>query len=117
MHIKTVILAAGQGTRMRSAKPKVLHKIADRALLHHVYDTSRQLENNSVVIVYGHGGELVKEQLQSLDTHWVEQKQQLGTGHAVQQAEEYINADDTVLILYGDVPLLKKTTIAKISFI
>ncbi len=114
MHIKTVILAAGQGTRMRSAKPKVLHKIADRALLHHVYDTSRQLENNSVVIVYGHGGELVKEQLQSLDTHWVEQKQQLGTGHAVQQAEEYINADDTVLILYGDVPLLKKTTIAKL---
>ena len=114
MHIKTVILAAGQGTRMRSAKPKVLHKIADRALLHHVYDTSRQLENNSVVIVYGHGGELVKEQLQTLDSHWVEQKQQLGTGHAVQQAEEYINADDTVLILYGDVPLLKKTTIAKL---
>lgn len=114
MDIKTIILAAGQGTRMRSAKPKVLHKIADRALLQHVYDTSRQLENNSVVIVYGHGGELVKEQLQSLDANWVEQKQQLGTGHAVQQAEEYINEDDIVLILYGDVPLLKKITIEKL---
>ncbi|MCK4841904.1 MAG: bifunctional UDP-N-acetylglucosamine diphosphorylase/glucosamine-1-phosphate N-acetyltransferase GlmU [Methylococcales bacterium] len=114
MAIKTIILAAGQGTRMRSVKPKVLHKIADRALLQHVYDTSQQLENNSVVIVYGHGGELVKEQLSSFDANWVEQKQQLGTGHAVQQAEGYINADDKVLILYGDVPLLKKQTIVRL---
>jgi len=114
MSIKTVILAAGQGTRMRSAKPKVLHKVADRALLHHVYDTSSQLENNSIVIIYGHGGELVKEQLSMLDADWVEQKEQLGTGHAVQQAESYINDDDKVLILYGDVPLLKKTTIDKL---
>ncbi len=114
MEIKTIILAAGQGTRMRSSKPKVLHKIADRALLHHVYDTSNQLENNSIVIVYGHGGELVKQELQSLNANWVEQKQQLGTGHAVQQAEKYINDSDKVLILYGDVPLLKKTTIDKL---
>ncbi len=114
MDIKTIILAAGQGTRMRSAKPKVLHQIANRALLHHVYDTSQQLENNSIVIVYGHEGELVKQQLSSLDANWVEQKQQLGTGHAVQQAEDFIDADDNVLILYGDVPLLKKQTIAKL---
>jgi len=114
MSIKTIILAAGQGTRMRSSKPKVLHKVADRALLHHVYDTSTQLENNSIVIIYGHGGELVKEQLSMLDADWVEQKEQLGTGHAVQQAESYINDDDKVLILYGDVPLLKKTTIDKL---
>ena len=111
MGIKTIILAAGQGTRMRSSKPKVLHKIADRALLHHVYDTSSQLENNSTVIIYGHGGELVKNELQALEASWVEQKQQLGTGHAVQQAESYINDKDKVLILYGDVPLLKKSTI------
>jgi len=114
MSIKTIILAAGQGTRMRSTKPKVLHKVADRALLHHVYDTSTQLENNSIVIIYGHGGELVKEQLSMLDADWVEQKDQLGTGHAVQQAESYINDDDKVLILYGDVPLLKKSTIDKL---
>lgn len=114
MDIKTIILAAGQGTRMRSAKPKVLHKVADRALLHHVYDTSAQLENNSIVIIYGHGGELVKEQLNTLDAKWVEQKEQLGTGHAVQQAEEFINDADKVLILYGDVPLLKKSTIDKL---
>lgn len=114
MEIKTIILAAGQGTRMRSSKPKVLHKISDRALLHHVYDTSNQLENNSIVIVYGHGGELVKQELQSLIVDWVEQKQQLGTGHAVQQAEKYINDNDKVLILYGDVPLLKKSTIDKL---
>jgi bifunctional UDP-N-acetylglucosamine pyrophosphorylase/glucosamine-1-phosphate N-acetyltransferase len=114
MNIKTIILAAGQGTRMRSSKPKVLHKVADRALLHHVYDTSAQLENNSIVIIYGHGGELVKEQLSTLDADWVEQKEQLGTGHAVQQAEGFINDEDKVLILYGDVPLLKKSTIDKL---
>ncbi len=114
MAIKTIILAAGQGTRMRSSKPKVLHKIADRALLHHVYDTSKQLENNSIVIVYGHGGELVKDELTELDARWVEQKQQLGTGHAVQQTDQYIDSNDIVLILYGDVPLLKKSTIDKL---
>ncbi len=114
MDIKTIILAAGQGTRMRSSKPKVLHKVADRALLHHVYDTSAQLENNSIVIIYGHGGELVKEQLNTLNADWVEQKEQLGTGHAVQQAEGFINDSDKVLILYGDVPLLKKSTIERL---
>jgi bifunctional UDP-N-acetylglucosamine pyrophosphorylase/glucosamine-1-phosphate N-acetyltransferase len=114
MSIKTIILAAGQGTRMRSSLPKVLHKVADRALLHHVYDTSKQLDNNSIIVVYGHAGEYVKEKLSSLDATWVEQKEQLGTGHAVQQAESHINDDDKVLILYGDVPLLKKSTIDKL---
>ncbi len=114
MGIKTIILAAGQGTRMRSSKPKVLHKVADRALLHHVYDTSSEIENNSIVIIYGHGGELVKNELQTLNAEWVEQKEQLGTGHAVQQAVNFINDEDKVLILYGDVPLLKKSTIDKL---
>lgn len=111
MHLKTIILAAGQGTRMRSSKPKVLHKIADRTLLRHVHDTCSQLKNNSIVIIYGYGGNIVKAELQELTAKWVEQKQQLGTGHAVQQARQYIDDNDKVLVLYGDVPLLKKSTI------
>lgn len=111
MSIKTIILAAGQGTRMRSSRPKVLHKIANKALLQHVYETSQALENNSVYIIYGHGGETVKQTLSSLNAVWIEQKQQLGTGHAVQQAIHHVEDKDTVLILYGDVPLLKAETI------
>lgn len=114
MTIKTIILAAGQGTRMRSSLPKVLHEIADKPLLQHVYETSRGLPDNSVYIIYGHGGDTVKSGLSTLDATWIEQKEQLGTGHAVQQAVQYIEDDDTVLILYGDVPLLKKHTIENI---
>lgn len=111
MSIKTIILAAGQGTRMRSSRSKVLHEIANKALLHHVYDTSLQLENNTVFIIYGHGGETVKQTLNHFNATWIEQKQQLGTGHAVQQAIHHVNDSDTVLILYGDVPLLKAQTL------
>jgi bifunctional UDP-N-acetylglucosamine pyrophosphorylase/glucosamine-1-phosphate N-acetyltransferase len=111
MSIKTIILAAGQGTRMRSATPKVLHQIANKALLQHVYETSAALVNNSIYVVYGHGGETVKQSLADINVTWIEQKQQLGTGHAVQQAISYVNAADTVLILYGDVPLIKLSTL------
>lgn len=111
-NILTIILAAGKGSRMNSQLPKVLHKLADKPLLHHVYDRCAELENNSVTIVYGHGGELVKASLSHLKVNWLEQKQQLGTGHAVLQAYELINNDDTVLILYGDVPLLSQSSIA-----
>lgn len=111
MSIKTIILAAGQGTRMRSSRPKVLHEIADKALLQHVYETARSLDNNQIYIIYGHGGETVKQTLAALDATWIEQKQQLGTGHAVQQAIHYVEDPDTVLILYGDVPLLKPKTL------
>lgn len=111
MSIKTIILAAGQGTRMRSSRPKVLHEIADKALLQHVYETARSLDNNSIYIIYGHGGETVKQTLAALDATWIEQKQQLGTGHAVQQAIHHVEDPDTVLILYGDVPLLKPKTL------
>ena len=114
MTLKTLILAAGQGTRMRSARPKVLHEIANRSLLQHVYDTSKLLEGNEIVVIYGHGGELVKQTLSSLDVQWIEQKQQLGTGHAVLQADSLIKDDDTVLILYGDVPLLTKQSIDRL---
>jgi bifunctional UDP-N-acetylglucosamine pyrophosphorylase / glucosamine-1-phosphate N-acetyltransferase len=111
MNITTIILAAGKGTRMRSEIPKILHKIANRPLLEHVYDMSKQLANNQIKIVYGHGAELVRESLKHLETSWIEQKQQLGTGHAVQQVTDQIVDTDTVLILYGDVPLLKLTTV------
>ena len=111
MTITTIILAAGKGTRMRSALPKIMHKIADRSLLEHVYAMSEQLPSNKVKIIYGHGGELVRESLDYLDANWIEQKQQLGTGHAVQQVTDQINDSDTVLILYGDVPLLKLETV------
>jgi bifunctional UDP-N-acetylglucosamine pyrophosphorylase / glucosamine-1-phosphate N-acetyltransferase len=111
MTISTIILAAGKGTRMRSEIPKVMHRIADRPLLEHVYDMSKQLVDNRLTIVYGHGGEFVKRSLSYLDANWVEQKQQLGTGHAVQQADDYIDDVDIVLILYGDVPLLKLVTV------
>ena len=114
MKITTIILAAGKGTRMRSNMPKILHKIANRPLLQHVYDMSNQLENNSIKIVYGHGAELVRETLKDLDAGWIEQKQQLGTGHAVQQVSDQLQDDDTVLILYGDVPLLKLPTVKRL---
>lgn len=114
MKITTIILAAGKGTRMRSELPKILHKIANRPLLQHVYDTSRQLNNNSIKIVYGHGAELVRDSLKDLEASWTEQKQQLGTGHAVQQVGDQIADTDTVLILYGDVPLLKLSTIKQL---
>lgn len=111
MKITTIILAAGKGTRMRSDRPKILHKIANRSLLQHVYDMSCELENNSIKIVYGHGAELVRDTLRDLDASWIEQKQQLGTGHAVLQVNDQISDTDTVLILYGDVPLLKLSTV------
>jgi bifunctional UDP-N-acetylglucosamine pyrophosphorylase/glucosamine-1-phosphate N-acetyltransferase len=111
MKITTIILAAGKGTRMRSSLPKILHKIANRPLLQHVYDTAKQLENNTIKIVVGHGAEMVTETLKSLEADWIEQKQQLGTGHAVQQVNSQIADTDAVLILYGDVPLLKLATV------
>ena len=127
MKITTIILAAGKGTRMRSELPKILHEIANRPLLQHVYDTVKQLENNTIKIVVGHGAELVTSTLKDLNADWVEQKQQLGTGHAVQQVFDIhstssgqastgsgqagIGDTDTVLILCGDVPLLKLATI------
>jgi bifunctional UDP-N-acetylglucosamine pyrophosphorylase/glucosamine-1-phosphate N-acetyltransferase len=112
--ITTIILAAGKGTRMRSELPKILHQIANRPLLQHVYDMSHQLDNNTIKIVYGHGADLVKDTLKDLDACWIEQKQQLGTGHAVQQVSDQIADNDTVLILYGDVPLLKLATVKQL---
>ncbi len=110
MKTTTVILAAGKGTRMRSNLPKVLHKIANKPLLVHVYDMAKSLLGNAVTIVIGNGAEQVKQALDDQGINWVLQTQQLGTGHAVQQAREWIDDNDVVLILFGDVPLLKKET-------
>ena len=114
MKITTIILAAGKGTRMRSELPKILHKIANKTLLQHVYDMSYQLNNNAIKIVYGHGADLVRDTLKALAVDWIEQKQQLGTGHAVMQVSDQITNTDTVLILYGDVPLLKLATVKQL---
>lgn len=111
MNLTTIILAAGKGTRMRSELPKVLHKIAGKPLLRHVYDMSYTLENNRILIVYGHGAERVLDTLKDIEAGWFEQKQQLGTGHAVQQVIDQIKEGDITLILYGDVPLLKRSTV------
>ena len=116
MHSKlhVVILAAGQGTRMKSALPKVLHAIGGKPLLEHVIQTAMQLNTDSLHVVYGHGGELVTQQLAQYDVNWVLQDQQLGTGHAVEQAMPSIPDNDSVLILYGDVPLIKQETLSKL---
>ena len=114
MNLSVVILAAGQGTRMRSILPKVLHKIADRPLLQHVVDTSRLLGSKEISVVYGHGGEQVKSAIKGDDLSWVMQQQQLGTGHAVVQAIPDLADADTALILYGDVPLIKEATLAEL---
>ena len=114
MNITTIILAAGKGTRMRSELPKILHQIAGKPLLQHVYDMSCQLPDNAIKIVVGYGAEQVKQTLQHLQAGWIEQQQQLGTGHAVQQVSGQIGDSDTVLILYGDVPLLKLATVQQL---
>jgi bifunctional UDP-N-acetylglucosamine pyrophosphorylase/glucosamine-1-phosphate N-acetyltransferase len=111
MSLSIIILAAGQGTRMHSDKPKVLHTLAGRALLSHVYQTAASIEHSAINIVYGHGGDLVPDTCSGFQASWVEQKEQLGTGHAVLQALPNVTDVDDVLILYGDVPLISKETL------
>ena len=111
MKIFPIILAAGKGTRMNSSHPKVLHLIGGKPMLQHVVDSCFQLEAAEMVIVYGHGGELVREAISDKNIHWVLQAEQKGTGHAVAQAETVIEDDVTVLIAYGDVPLIKADTL------
>jgi len=111
MALSIVILAAGQGTRMKSGLPKVLHPLATKPLLEHVIDTAKTIRPQKIIVVYGHGGNLVKDKLSHTGVQWVEQAQQLGTGHAVDQAIPLIDAGDTVLVLYGDVPLTKSETL------
>ncbi|WP_369940491.1 bifunctional UDP-N-acetylglucosamine diphosphorylase/glucosamine-1-phosphate N-acetyltransferase GlmU [Xanthomonas medicagonis] len=113
--LHVVILAAGAGKRMKSAKPKVLHPIAGRPMLAHVIETARQLQPAAIHVVYGHGGEAVRAAFAAQpDLLWAEQVQQLGTGHAVQQAMGAIPDAATVLVLYGDVPLIRAETLLRL---
>ena len=108
--IHGIILAAGKGTRMNSSKPKVLQTLADKTLLAHVLTQAQQL-CSTVHVVYGFGGDQVRNTINDDAINWVEQAQQLGTGHAVQQAMPHINDDSISLVLYGDVPLIERDTL------
>jgi len=111
MPLSVIILAAGQGSRMKSNRPKVLHQVAGKSMLQHVVDTSKQLNPDQVIVVIGHHSELVLEQMQNQNLNFVEQTEQLGTGHAVQQCLSKIKDKNDVLVLYGDVPLISLATL------
>ncbi|MFA5370429.1 MAG: bifunctional UDP-N-acetylglucosamine diphosphorylase/glucosamine-1-phosphate N-acetyltransferase GlmU [Sideroxydans sp.] len=106
-----VILAAGKGTRMFSAQPKVLHKLAGKPLLQHVLACAMALQPKQVCVIYGHGGEAVPQAMQQYPAQFVIQEPQLGTGHAVQQAMPHLTDDGKTLVLYGDVPLIQHSTL------
>ena len=109
-----VILAAGQGKRMHSNLPKVLHPVAGKALAQHVIDTARSLAPEKLIVVYGHGGDVVRATLAADDILWAEQAQQLGTGHAVAQALQALGNAAQTLVLYGDVPLTTVATLKRL---
>jgi bifunctional UDP-N-acetylglucosamine pyrophosphorylase / glucosamine-1-phosphate N-acetyltransferase len=109
-----VILAAGTGKRMRSALPKVLHPLAGRPLLSHVIDTARTLKPTRLVVVVGHGGDVVRAAVAAPDVQFAVQEQQLGTGHAVQQALPLLDPSVPTLVLYGDVPLTRASTLKRL---
>ena len=105
MALRIIILAAGDGKRMHSALPKILHPLAGKPLIQHVYETAQQLQPEEIIIVFGHGGEQIRSACQHYQVTWIEQAERLGTGHAVQQALPRLQSPDQVLILFGDVPL------------
>lgn len=111
MNLEVIILAAGQGTRMKSPLPKVLHTVAGRPMLQHVVETALALEPLAVHVVVGHGAAQVEAALSGYPLTWVTQAQQLGTGHAVLQAMPSVQPQSTVLVLYGDVPLIRVETL------
>jgi len=115
MKLFPIILAAGQGTRMNSSLPKVLHRIGGNPMLQHVVNSCEQLDIDNISIVYGHGGELVKEAIDNSKIKWVFQKDQKGTGHAVAQAKELMEDDAVIIIAYGDVPLIKSETLSLLA--
>ncbi len=111
LFVNIVILAAGPGKRMHSSTPKVLHRLAGRALLAHVFDTAKQLSPKVICVVHGHGGELVRQAVDENGAIWVMQEPQLGTGHAVMQAAPHLDERWPTLVLYGDVPLIRAETL------
>lgn len=109
--LNIVILAAGKGTRMHSDLPKVLHPLAGRPLLGHVIGAARRLNPAKLLVVYGHGGDALPQAFPDRDIVWINQAQQMGTGHAVQQAAPQLDGDGVTLVLYGDVPLIADQTL------
>jgi bifunctional UDP-N-acetylglucosamine pyrophosphorylase/glucosamine-1-phosphate N-acetyltransferase len=114
MTFSVVVLAAGKGTRMKSSLPKVLHPIGGKPMVQHIVDTVKKLGASNIHVVYGHGREQLQNQLSHNDLSWCLQDQQLGTGHAVQQAAPLIQDDENVLILVGDAPLIKESTLRQL---
>ena len=112
--LSVVILAAGKGTRMYSDLPKVLHPIAGKPMVKHVIDTAKQLGAHNIHLVYGHGGDLMQQRLANEPVNWVLQTEQLGTGHAMQQAAPFFADNENILMLYGDAPLITKATLEKL---
>ena len=112
--LSVVILAAGKGTRMYSDLPKVLHKIAGKPMVKHVIDTAKQLNAAQIHLIYGHGADLLKQRLADEPVNWVFQAEQLGTGHAMQQAAPFFADDENILMLYGDAPLITTETLQKL---
>ena len=112
--MSVVILAAGKGTRMYSDLPKVLHTLAGKPMVQHVIDAANELGASQVHLVYGHGGDLLKKTLRDDNLNWVLQAEQLGTGHAMQQAAPFFSDDEDILMLYGDVPLISVETLTRL---
>lgn len=122
MTLFPIILAAGQGTRMRSSTPKVLHTIGGKPMLQHVIESCQELDVDKIAIIYGHGGEQVQQVINTANITnnaetlvWIQQKEQKGTGHAVAQAESYIDDEAVVIIAYGDVPLIKTEVLSQLA--
>ncbi|GAA6151382.1 bifunctional UDP-N-acetylglucosamine diphosphorylase/glucosamine-1-phosphate N-acetyltransferase GlmU [Pseudoteredinibacter isoporae] len=114
MLLDIVILAAGKGTRMKSSLPKVLHKVGGHSLLSHVLGAAKDLESDNINIIVGHGADIVKSEFSGESVNFIEQTEQLGTGHAMQQALPQLRDNATVLILYGDVPLTPTATLLEL---
>ena len=114
MSLSIIILAAGKGSRMKSRRPKVIHKVAGKPMLQQVVDTSRQLNPDQIIVVVGHESEQVKAAVADKDLVFVEQTEQLGTGHAVIQCNNELRPGNDILVLYGDVPLIALKTLQQL---
>ncbi len=114
MSLSIVILAAGKGTRMKSNRPKVIHKVAGKPMLQHVVDSARKLKPDQIIIVIGHGADQVRRAMTEPDLIFVEQTEQLGTGHAVIQCNPELRPGNDILVLYGDVPLIRAQTLLQL---
>ena len=115
MAFSVVILAAGKGTRMKSALPKVLHPVGGLPMVQRIINTTQAMDASQIHLVYGHGGDQLKARVEGDNLNWCLQAEQLGTGHAVQQAAEHIKDDEDVLILVGDAPLIRQETLERLK--